>query len=402
MAEKKADKKAEKNEHATVFDYLTWRGDLTFAQDGFNEVDNLILCIISYINFKKISRLWSTDPAEAMLMSEVCPLLTQEDEQLGLSDEDYIPLMRAAAKTKRFSEVKLFAYESRRDDVQEMQFNAVSFLLPDNSVFVAYMGTDRSFAGWKEDFNMSFLEAVPAQVRATEYAMEIAAVCPDRTLRIGGHSKGGNLAAWAAVHIPEKLQNRMAAAYNNDGPGFSKGFLEREEYKRVEDKIHTYIPESSIVGVLLEHAEDYAVIDSNNRAVMQHEPLSWGVLGAKFVHLGQRSQLGQLSDGVLQDWIGSLSAEEREEFSEAIFEILSISGKVHTLDDLREGGLAGGAALLKGYIGADEKKKRIITEVFHRLAVDIKEEVMRSAEEGIKSATEGIKSATQVFSDLRK
>lgn len=395
MAEKKADKKAEKNEHATVFDYLTWRGDLTFAQDGFNEVDNLILCIISYINFKKISRLWSTDPAEAMLMSEVCPLLTQEDEQLGLSDEDYIPLMRAAAQTKRFSEVKLFAYESRRDDVQEMQFNAVSFLLPDNSVFVAYMGTDRSFAGWKEDFNMSFLEAVPAQVRATEYAMEIAAVCPDRTLRIGGHSKGGNLAAWAAVHIPEKLQNRMAAAYNNDGPGFSKGFLEREEYKRVEDKIHTYIPESSIVGVLLEHAEDYAVIDSNNRAVMQHEPLSWGVLGAKFVHLGQRSQLGQLSDGVLQDWIGSLSAEEREEFSEAIFEILSISGKVHTLDDLREGGLAGGAALLKGYIGADEKKKRIITEVFHRLAVDIKEEVMRSAEEGIKSAT-------QVFSDLRK
>ena len=395
MAEKKADKKADKNEHATVFDYLTWRGDLTFAQDGFNEVDNLILCIISYINFKKISRLWSTDPAEAMLMSEVCPLLTQEDEQLGLSDEDYIPLMRAAAQTKRFSEVKLFAYESRRDDVQEMQFNAVSFLLPDNSVFVAYMGTDRSFAGWKEDFNMSFLEAVPAQVRATEYAMEIAAVCPDRTLRIGGHSKGGNLAAWAAVHIPEKLQNRMAAAYNNDGPGFSKGFLEREEYKRVEDKIHTYIPESSIVGVLLEHAEDYAVIDSNNRAVMQHEPLSWGVLGAKFVHLGQRSQLGQLSDGVLQDWIGSLSAEEREEFSEAIFEILSISGKVHTLDDLREGGLAGGAALLKGYIGADEKKKRIITEVFHRLAVDIKEEVMRSAEEGIKSAT-------QVFSDLRK
>lgn len=402
MAEKKADKKADKNEHATVFDYLTWRGDLTFAQDGFNEVDNLILCIISYINFKKISRLWSTDPAEAMLMSEVCPLLTQEDEQLGLSDEDYIPLMRAAAQTKRFSEVKLFAYESRRDDVQEMQFNAVSFLLPDNSVFVAYMGTDRSFAGWKEDFNMSFLEAVPAQVRATEYAMEIAAVCPDRTLRIGGHSKGGNLAAWAAVHIPEKLQNRMAAAYNNDGPGFSKGFLEREEYKRVAEKIHTYIPESSIVGVLLEHAEDYAVIDSNNRAVMQHEPLSWGVLGAKFVHLGQRSQLGQLSDGVLQDWIGSLSAEEREEFSEAIFEILSISGKVHTLDDLREGGLAGGAALLKGYIGADEKKKRIITEVFHRLAVDIKEEVMRSAEEGIKSATEGIKSATQVFSDLRK
>ncbi len=386
---------ADKNEHATVFDYLKWRGDLTFAQDGFNEVDNLILCIISYINFKKISRLWSTDPAEAMLMGDVCPLLTQEDEQLGLSEEDYIPLMRAAAKTKRFSEVKLFAYESRRDDVKEMQFNAVSFLLPDNSVFITYMGTDRSFAGWKEDFNMSFLEAVPAQMRATTYATEIATACPNRIIRIGGPSKGGNLAAWAAVHISEELQDRMVAAYNNDGPGFSKGFLEREEYKRVAEKIHTFIPESSIVGVLLEHAEDYAVIDSNNRAVMQHEPLSWGVLGTKFVHLGQRSQLGQLSDGVLQEWIGSMSSKEREEFSDALFEILSVSGKMRTLDDLRNGGLSGGAALLKGYIGVDEKKKRIIAETFRRLAVDIKDEVVHSAGEGIKSAT-------HVLSELRK
>lgn len=386
---------ADRNDHATVFDYLKWRGDLTFAQSEFNEVDNLILCIVSYINFKKISRLWSTDPVDAMAMGEVCAFLTDEDEQLGLSDENYIPLMRAAAETKRFGEVKLFAYESRCDDVKEMQFNAVSFLLPDNSVFVTFMGTDRSFAGWKEDFNMSFLEAVPAQVRATEYAEEIAAACPDRALRIGGHSKGGNLAAWAAVHISEELQNRMIAAYNNDGPGFGKGFLEREEYQRVEEKIHTYIPESSIVGVLLEHAEDYAVIDSNNRAVMQHEPLSWSVLGTQFVHLGKRSQLGQLSDGVLQEWIGSMSPQDREEFSEALFEILSLSGKVRTLDDLRSGGLAGGAALVKGYIGADEKKKHIISETFRRLAVDIKDEVVHSAEESIKSATSALK-------DLRK
>ncbi len=382
---------AEKNEHATVFDYLRWRGDLTFAQDGFNEVDNLILCIISYINFKRISRLWSTDPEEAMLIGDVCALLTSEDEQLGLSEEEYIPLMRAAAETPRFGEVKMFAYESRCDDVQEMQFNAVSFLLPDESVYVAFMGTDRSFAGWKEDFNMSFLEAVPAQTRATAYTSEIAAACPNCALRIGGHSKGGNLAAWAAVHISEELQERLVAAYNNDGPGFSQGFLERDAYKRVADKIHTYIPESSIVGVLLEHAEDYAVIDSNNRAIMQHEPLSWGVIGKKFVHLGERSQLGQLSDGVLQEWIGSMSAEEREEFCEALFEILSMSGKARTLDDLRNGGLAGAAALLKGYIGADEKKKHVITETIRRLAVDIKDEVVRSAEAGLKSATKALK-----------
>ena len=86
-----------------------------------------------------------------------------------------------------------------------------------------------------------------------------------------------------------------------------------------------------------------------------------------------------------------MSAEEREEFCEALFEILSMSGKARTLDDLRNGGLAGAAALLKGYIGADEKKKHVITETIRRLAVDIKDEVVRSAEAGLKSATKALK-----------
>ena len=117
--------------NATVFDYLRWRGDLTLAQDGFNEVDSLILCIISYINLKKLRQLWSFDPKDAMPMGDVCRQLTEEDEQLGLSTLDYIPLMRAAAETARFRDVSLFAFESLHDEAQQMQFAAVSFLLPD-------------------------------------------------------------------------------------------------------------------------------------------------------------------------------------------------------------------------------------------------------------------------------
>ena len=391
----------EKN--GTVMDYLRWRGDLTFAQDGFNEVDDLVLCIISYLNFRRFDDLRTTDPAKAVALPDVAARLTEEDEQLGLSTLDYIPLMRQAAETPRFREVSLFAFESLHDEDRQMQFAAVSFLLPDGSVYAAYRGTDMTIVGWQEDFNMSFLTAVPAQERATAYTVEMAAACPDRKLRIAGHSKGGNLAAWAAIHIPAQLQEqRLLAAYNNDGPGFSHDMVDSDAYRRVAGKLHTYIPESSIVGVLLEHAEDYAVIDSTNRSVMQHEPMSWSVLGPRFVHLGQRSQMGKLSDDVLRQWIGSMTPQEREQFSDALFDVLSLSGKARTLDDLRAGGLAGGAALLKQYSGADEQDKKIIAEIFRRLAVDVKTELKKAAGQGLKTAEKGLTGVKNAITGLTK
>lgn len=384
--------------YGTVMDYLRWRGDLPLARDGFNEVDNLVLCIISYLNFRRFDDLKTTDPTGAVALPDVAARLTEEDEQLGLSELDYIPLMRLAAETERFRDVRMFGFTHEWDEEKEMQFDAVSYLLPDNTLFVSFMGTDTSLVGWKEDFNMSFLSAVPAQERAAVYSAAMAAACPSRKLRIGGHSKGGNLAAWAAIHIPADLQKqRLLAAYNNDGPGFSHDMVETEAYRRVADKLHTYIPESSIVGVLLEHAEDYAVIDSSNRSIMQHEPMSWNVEGPRFVHLGQRSQMGKLSDDVLRQWIGSMTPQEREQFSDALFEVLSLSGKARTLDDLRAGGLAGGAALLKQYSGAGEKEKKIISEIFRRLAVDVKAELKKAAGESLKTAEKSLSGVKNVL-----
>ena len=391
------------DKNGTVMDYLRWRGDLTFAQDGFNEVDDLVLCIISYLNFRRFDDLRTTDPARAVALPDVAARLTEEDEQLGLSELDYIPLMRLAAETERFRDVRMFGFTHEWDEAKEMQFDAVSYLLPDDTLLVSFMGTDTSLVGWKEDFNMSFLSAVPAQERATAYTVEMAAACPDRKLRIAGHSKGGNLAAWAAIHIPAPLQEqRLLDAYNNDGPGFSHDMVDSDAYRRVADKLHTYIPESSIVGVLLEHAEDYAVIDSSNRSVMQHEPMSWSVLGPRFVHLGQRSQMGKLSDDVLRQWIGSMTPQEREQFSDALFDVLSLSGKARTLDDLRTGGLAGGAALLKQYSGADEQDKKIIAEIFRRLAVDVKEELKKAAGQGLKTAEKGLTGVKNTITGLTK
>ena len=392
---------AEKNATTTIWDYLRWRGDLLMTQDGFNEVDNLLLCIVAYIDFRRITALRSFDPAHAVSMGEVCAQLTEADEQRGLSPEDYIPVMRAMAATPRFRDVKMFAFEDSYDEERVMQFSAVSFLLPDESVFIAYRGTDTTLVGWIEDFNMSFMSAVPAQLRAAEYAREIAGRVPHFAVRIGGHSKGGNLAAWAAIHLPEKLQKkRLLAAYNNDGPGFDKSVLESDAFARVEDKIHTFIPESSAVGMLLEHTENYTIIDSTTVLLLQHEPLSWNALGNHFIYLGRRTEAAQLGDNVIREWLADMSKEERQEFVETLHQLLSAGGKIKTLEDLRSGGLGSGIALIKEYAGTDEKKRKMLSDLMGRLAVDVKDELRKAAGEKLKKAGEDVRQALEKLKSI--
>ena len=389
--------KNEKTVETTVFDYLRWRGDLTFAQDGFNEVDNLVLCIITYLNFRRFPELRTRDAEQAVSLRDIAPRLLPEDEQQGLSPNDYIPLLKLAAESRRFGGVRLFGYEAVRDEAREMQLDALSFLVPDGTLFCAFMGTDRSLVGWKENLNLSFMDAVPAQIGAVEYVEDMAWHCPERPLRIGGHSKGGNLAAYAAMHIPAALQRtRLLDAYNNDGPGFRKDVTDTEEYRRVVKKLHTYIPASSIVGVLLEHTEDYTVIASNSHAVMQHEPLTWGVEGRQFLRREARSELGKASDDVLREWIASMSREEREEFSTALFDMLTQGGKLRSLEEVKQ------KDLLR-CLAADEKNKGIVSEILRRLMTDVKDEVLRTAGEGLKDTAETLKeTAKETAETLQK
>ena len=376
--------KPEKTAVTTVFDYLRWRGDLTFAQDAFNEVDNLILCIIAYLNFRRFPELRSRDVDKAVLMSDIVPRMTAEDEQQGLSPNNYIPLMKLAAESCRFAPVRLFGYETVRDETREMQLDALSFLLPDGTLFCAFMGTDRSLVGWKENLNLSYMDAVPAQIGAVEYVEDMAWRCPERPVRIGGHSKGGNLAAYAAIHIPEALQARMLDAYNNDGPGFRRDVTDTAEYRRIAAKLHTYIPAASIVGVLLEHTEDYTVVASSSRAIMQHEPLTWGVLGSRFIRQEARSEFGKASDDVVREWLASLSPQERKEFSNALFDMFTQGGTVQSLEDVRQ------SELLRR-LAADEKQRGIVSEALRRLMADVKDELLRTAEAGLKETAETLK-----------
>lgn len=375
---------------ANIMDYLDWRGDLPLTVSPFNEVDGLILAELSFINFEGI-----VPPPElgrgVPLRDAAGTYFARHNGQeidMGVLVPGRIPdLMCRMAHSVRFGGMLLNGYCELMDDAREQQFAALTVELGDGSIYLSYRGTDDTIVGWKEDLNMGYLEVIPSQTRALEYLGRMTRQYPDARLRIGGHSKGGNLAAWAGLHLPHKDCGRLLAVYNNDGPGFNRSMTERPEYVLLRDKMHTFIPESSIVGVLLEHCEDYTVIASTAKSIMQHEALSWCTERNRFIHLEERSTMGRRSDDVLRDWIGSMTPQERKDFTDAFFEILSMGGKARTLDDVQEMGLSGAVALVKEYAGADEKTRRILVETFKRLAVDIGEEVATSAQDGLKQAT---------------
>ena len=180
----------------------------------------------------------------------------REHESMGVLVPDQIPeLGRRMAASARFSGLLLCGYENKIDDETQTQFSALTLLLPDGTAYVAFRGTDDTIVGWKEDFNLAFLPVVPAQRMAVQYLQAAAAVFSERPLRVGGHSKGGNLAVYSAVFCSEAVQNQLMQVYNNDGPGFRTSLLPLPEHKRVAGRIVTIIPESSVVGILLEHEE---------------------------------------------------------------------------------------------------------------------------------------------------
>ena len=244
---------------ANIMDYLDWRGDLPLTVSPFNEVDGLILAELSFINFEGI-----VPPPElgrgVPLRDAAGTYFARHNGQeidMGVLVPGRIPdLMCRMAHSVRFGGMLLNGYCELMDDAREQQFAALTVELGDGSIYLSYRGTDDTIVGWKEDLNMGYLEVIPSQTRALEYLGRMTRQYPDARLRIGGHSKGGNLSVYAAVKAPAAVQDRIVQVYNNDGPGFAKPLVGTPEHTRVADRILTVVPQSSVVGQLLEQEQN--------------------------------------------------------------------------------------------------------------------------------------------------
>ena len=345
---------------ANILDYLDWRGDLTLAERGFNEVDNLLMAELCFLDFSGIVPADFSAPVflpDAMRQYDAA----RPQETMGVLVPEQIPeLGHKMAASRRFSDLTLCAYVSRTDEETQTQFSALTILLPDKTAYIAFRGTDDTIVGWKEDFNMAFTPEIPAQRYAADYLQQAAAALAFRPLLVGGHSKGGNLAVYAAVFCGEAIQKQIRAVYNNDGPGFYASLLELPEHRRIAGKITTLLPESSVVGMLLEHEEAYQVVRSTQIGLMQHDGFSWQVVGDHFIHLDGFSREGKVIDETLESWEGSLSPKQREAFADALYAVLTASG-AKTLSDLNGDKLKSAVTMLKTYSNLDRETRQLLS-----------------------------------------
>ncbi len=331
---------------SNLFDYLTWRGDLSFGSVSLCPVDALIFSMLAYMDFEGIVP--SAAGADPVRLSDAArAYFARPAVPGGRIDTNHERLLKTLAASGRFGSLRMLCAKKIFDRASGVQFGAVSFLLPGQNIFIAFEGTDDTLVGWKEDFRMSYECPVPAQLRAVEYLREVAAAHPLRRLFVGGHSKGGNLAMYAAVHAGDHLRYRIRAVYNNDGPGFCDSTLRGAAYLELRDRIQTYLPESSIVAVLLEHDTNYKVVKSTNKGLLQHDGYSWEILGNDFVYGEERTAFGKRTEAIVDHFVSVTSPERRRRFSEALFGILEASEQ-----DTVSGILGGKRQSLRNMIGA--------------------------------------------------
>lgn len=351
-----------------MFDYLVWRGDLSFRQSPVNMVDNLLFSCLAYVVLQDIVGGFHNGDTKTITEAAM-EFAALSEEEKNLRDKNDENIFMAMAETERFGGLVLQYHVQQLDKSSEKQFAAITIALDDGSNFVAFRGTDYSVIGWKEDFNMTFVSGVPAQLEAAKYLNTVA----ERTqgpLYVGGHSKGGNLAIYAAAFCDSHVQTRIAAIYNNDGPGFLEDVIASPGYRAICDKIYTYVPQTSFFGLALEHAEEYVVIESKEHFLMQHDPYSWSVKGAEFVYLEEVTPSGKFLDQTVRGWLAGLTAEDREQFVDAVYEILARED-AETLQDTAKHWLTNAGELIQTLRNVDDETSEMMQRTLKLLGQNI-------------------------------
>ena len=329
-----------------ILTYLDWRGDVTFDYSLFNEIDSVIIARLAYIPFDDIV---SDDFEKGISLGRAAEKFFNKIDAMKKADKNSdLALLKKAAQSKRFTDLTICGYVSEWDEDAEKQFSAMTISLPDNSWYIAYRGTDSSLLGWKEDFNMSFKCPVPSQASAVSYIRKASGYLPGN-LVAGGHSKGGNLAVFAAAFSGEETQ---------------------------KDRVLTFVPQSSIIGMLLEHEEPYAIIKSVGKTgMLQHNIYSWSVNRNSFKKLENVDTKSTFVDFTLKDWIKKMSPEEREAFIDSTYRMITQNG-VRTMNDISSSGVVRLINFVSSLKTLDDESRKAVTKALELL--------VESASKGLK------------------
>lgn len=350
---------------SNFYDYLAWRGDIPFDQIAPNEVDALILTWLIYADLKDVV------PPNGRTISDASEVYFQSHEHLDASSfaKSINPMLTSTVLLERLPQYPRFAnllltdmmdvidYENPR------QFAAVTVHLTDELLFVSFRGTDRTLVGWQEDFYISCMDEIPAQRDALNYLVQVAEKYPAKKMMVGGHSKGGNLAAYATIFAPEAMRERILICYNNDGPGFSQHVLSSDAYRVMRHRIKKFVPEASIVGMLFDYENDYQVIKSDQISILQHNGICWQVMGTHFVYADSLLKSNEVFDHTLQLWLSDLDNDARRTFIDTLFGLFEKSG-IETIDDISFSKPKSILALIHAMTGIDANMRNMLGKTF--------------------------------------
>lgn len=312
------------------------REQRTFTESPVNAVDSLVLSSLCYFNFDKlvlkpelstVSCPLDTHTSTPVLLSDILALCDADwlTEGSWLKDsEDTLRFVQAIRASRRYRNVSVAFFVDEISDAVDKQFSATTFFLQSTSgaiAYIAFRGTDGTLTGWKEDFNLSYKPVIPSQRSALAYVSGVSSAtqCP---LILGGHSKGGNLAQYAALCTDESTYQRIVAVYDHDGPSFLEDPSPRRTTADYDCKLHKLVPESSAFGMILERRDDYRVVQSSASAIFQHHPFSWIVNGDDFVYQEDLNASAQFFDEALDTWLRSKTPAERERFIQTIYDLI--------------------------------------------------------------------------------
>lgn len=352
---------------AGIVEYIWWRGDLPLEVDGFCEADAAVLARFAYVPFEHFLK----TPVDRFVSVKELAEAALADERLDregrwkLRDRE---LMAAMGESRRFGPLRVGHYFSRFDERLQTQFSAVTVELPDGRNFIAFRGTDNTIVGWKEDLNMSYLCPIPGQETAVEYVRRMASLLDGRLI-LGGHSKGGNLAVYAGAFCGAQVQGRINEVFNFDGPGFFDNILESDGYKSVFGRVRTFVPQFSVVGMLLGRDEKSAVVHSFESGLHQHDMYSWEILGRRFIHLGTVTGGSRFVDSALKGWIAQMTPEQFELFADAIYKAMADTN-AKTLHEMRENLFDTVISIVRSVGGMDDATRRAVLECVKLLMVN--------------------------------
>ena len=338
----------------TLIDYINWRGDLTFDENPFNIVDNVILCELSYVDYTPV--LQAGNP-EGISFSEAFRRIKELDAfrllTAGGGDDS---LARKAAESRRFGSV-LLTYWADVFDQDSIQFSAVHFELDPDVSYVAFRGTDSSLIGWKEDFMMSF-RMIPAQEKAVQYLS--LSMRQHRKYYIGGHSKGGNLAVYAASRLSEAARGRILQIFVNDGPGFSPDVYNTAAMDSLAPIITKLVPVYGIIGRLfhMEAARRY-IVNSFGKGILQHDMMTWKLKGPEFDCAERFDNGSEILCNAFTAWVANADEEARKAFVDWLFDSLSAGGAVK-LGDL---GVRDVPDVLKSILSPSPEAKDVVIDL---------------------------------------